>query len=96
MNSDNQQSRLTFGLAVFICGRWTPKKSRQGRRLKGKFGELFSECLDYPYPLPGSEINSDYAGDRRPLRLAMKRGRSGWGIYRTGLVRYVRVDYPTD
>jgi hypothetical protein len=91
---------LTADLRVGRFHLWAldsqPKKNRLSRRLKGKFGELFSECPDYPQPLPGSEINSGYAGDRRSQRLAMKRGQSGWGICRTGLVRCVRLDYPTD
>jgi uncharacterized protein YvpB len=57
---------------------------------------ISSECADYPQPRPGSEINSGYAGDRRKHCFAMKRGRSGWGIYRTGMVRWVRDEYPTD
>jgi len=72
MNSDNTQQRLTFGLAVFVCAVWflihnvsNTQKNRLSRRLKGKFSVLFSECLDYPHLLPGSEINSGYAGDRR-------------------------------
>jgi len=63
---------------------------------KGKFERFFTECADYPHRRPGSEINSDYAVDRRQHCFAMKRGRSGWGVCRTGLVRRDWDDYPTD
>jgi hypothetical protein len=54
---------------------------------KEKFGPFSSECVDYPHGRAGSGINSDYAGDRRQRRLAMKRGQSSWGVCCTGLVR---------
>ncbi|WLG86637.1 hypothetical protein PSH97_08995 [Pseudomonas cucumis] len=101
MSSDNTQQRLTFGLAVFVFAVWKArsngqKKSHLNRRLKGKNDKFSSECVDYPHRPPGSEINSGYAADRRQHCFAMKRGRSGWGISRTGLVRWVQRHYPTD
>ncbi len=51
MNSNKHQQRLTFGLAVFVFDSQhfkKAKKSRPKRAAKGKFGELFSECTDYP------------------------------------------------
>jgi hypothetical protein len=72
------------------------KKKPPKQAAKGKNDKFSSECADYPHRLPGSEINSDYAADRRTHCFAMKRGRSGWGICRTGMVRRLRRYYPTD
>jgi hypothetical protein len=73
-----------------------PPEQAAKREFRQVFGHLSSECADYPHRPPGSEINSDYAADRRQHCFAMKRGRSGWGIYRTGLVRCIQRHYPTD